>query len=154
MIVIILRHADKVPPPDDALSPKGCERARLLARMLKNSGVTAGFRSESVRAAQTLKPLEDELGAALSVTEVPRGGSGGDAGHVQGIAAALRALPAKTVAIVVSHSETVGRIITALGGDPIESIAADQFDRLFVLFVPPSGAGHLLELRYELATAA
>jgi hypothetical protein len=41
-----------------------------LARLLGESGVTVAFRSQTERAKQTLKPLENRLGAALVVKEV------------------------------------------------------------------------------------
>ena len=63
MIVFLVRHADRPPTPHggpvpDALSAPGQERARLLARMLSDSGVRLAYRSDTARTAQTLEPLK------------------------------------------------------------------------------------------------
>jgi phosphohistidine phosphatase SixA len=61
MIIFALRHADRTAADD--LSPAGRERAELLARMLAETGVSIAYRSDAVRAARTLEPLEQKLGA-------------------------------------------------------------------------------------------
>lgn len=59
MIVFALRHANRT--AGDDLSPAGELRAKLLARMLAESGVSVAFRSHFIRAVKTLKPLEAKL---------------------------------------------------------------------------------------------
>ena len=145
MIVIVLRHADRQPGPVDDLTPAGCERAELLARMLAESGVTAAFHSGAERARLTLEPLRQRLGAALTVEAV-------GSGDPDATAAAVRQLPTDAVVAVVGHSNTVPPIIEKLGGGPADAIGPDVFDRLFILLVDPGGATTLLRLRYGAAT--
>jgi len=152
MIVFLLRHADRRPEPQDDLAPAGVERARLLARMVGESGVSAGFCSEAVRARRTLEPLKQKLEDGLTITVVRTDGPGGTDAHVQEIVRAVKRLAADAVGIVVSHSNTVGPIIAGLGGGPIAPIGAGEFDKLFVLFIDPAGAATLLNLRYGAAT--
>src|SRR4051812_29079897 len=107
MIVFILRHADRKPEPADGLTPAGVERAKLLARMLAESGVSIAYRSEAVRARQTLEPLAQKLGNALTIKQVDVAGPGGASAHIQTIVQAVKSQPSGTVAVVVSHSDTV-----------------------------------------------
>jgi phosphohistidine phosphatase SixA len=144
LVIFVLRHADRTSSSVDALSPAGVERSRRLGRMLAESGVSVAYCSDALRTRETLAPLKQALGDALTINEVP----GGAAAHSQAVAAAIEALPAATVVAVVSHSDTVGLIIEALGGGSIAPIAGNEFDRLFVLFGPADGNVTLLQLRY------
>src|SRR4051812_39720273 len=121
MIVFLLRHADRLPEPKDELSAQGRERARLLARMLADCRVAHAFCSDAKRTMQTLQPLKDQLGAALSITSVATDGPAGITGHVTNIVSSLEALPVDAVAIVVGHTNTIPPIVKKLGGliDPI-----------------------------------
>jgi phosphohistidine phosphatase SixA len=143
MMIVLLRHADPLPNPDDGLSPDGITRAKLLATMLANSGVTQAYCSDALRTAQTLKPLKSKLGATLTITEV----DGSAEEHSEAIAQAVEALPAETTVVVVSHSDTVPMIIEKLGGGAVAPIGPKQFDKLFILSLPGASAGPLL-LRY------
>lgn len=151
MIVFVLRHADRKPEPADGLNPAGIERAKLLARMLAETGVSLAYCSEAARARQTLEPLAQLLGNALTIKQIDIAGPGADA-HVQNIVQAVKSQPAGATIIVVSHSNTVGPIVQGLGGGSIEPIGNDEFDKLFVLFVKPNGSAALLRLRYGAAS--
>jgi phosphohistidine phosphatase SixA len=146
MIVFVLRHADRMPEPADDLTPAGDERARLLARMLSQCGVSVAFHSDALRTLRTLEPLAQQLGDALTINEI------GPVQHVQSTVQAVKSLPTGTVAVVVGHSDTVVQIIKGLGGGSIGTIGANEFDKLFVLFFDPAGAATLLRLRYGAAT--
>lgn len=139
MIVFALRHADRTPAGD--LSPAGIERAELLARMLGESGIRTAYCSDQIRTQRTTDPLKALLGAKLQVVVVRTDGAGGLDGHVQEIVTRAKALPGDAVAAVVGHSNTVDRIIKELTGREITPIEEHEFDRLFVLSVPASGAG-------------
>src|SRR5262245_43243937 len=150
MIVFALRHADRTSADD--LSPAGQERAKLLARMLADSGVSVVFRSDATRAARTVEPLKLRLGDALTVREVGFPEPNGIANHVATIVQAVQSQPADAVIAVVSHSNTVGPILQGLGSPPIGPIADNEFDKLFVLFRGASPPPTLLMLRYGAAT--
>jgi phosphohistidine phosphatase SixA len=150
MIVFVLRHADRMPDPADDLTPAGRERARLLARMLSQCGVSVAFHSDALRTLRTLEPLQQQLGGALTSKKV---GSGqGVDQHVQSTVQAVKSLPTQAVAVVVGHSDTVVRIIEGLGGGSVGTIGANEFDKLFVLFIDAAGTATLLRLRYGAAT--
>ena len=143
MMIVLLRHADPLPNPDNGLSPDGIKRAKLLAAMLADSGVTQAYCSDALRTAQTLEPLKSKLGAALTITEV----AGSAKQHSEAVAQAIKDLPPATTVVVVSHSDTVPMIIEKLGGGAVAQIGLDQFDKLFILSLPGASAGPLL-LRY------
>ncbi|RJT24191.1 histidine phosphatase family protein [Mesorhizobium waimense] len=147
MIVFVLRHADRNAEAD-ALSAVGAKRARLLANMLAESGVSKAFCSDALRTHQTLAPLKQTLGGRLSITEFSAAGQSGPDGHVEAVVAAIQALPSDTIAVAVSHSDTVGPIVEGLGGGGTDAIGDTEFDRLLVLFIPPDGRKTLLQLRY------
>ncbi len=150
MIVFVLRHADRMAEPEDALSAPGLERTKLLARMLGESGVRNAWCSDAIRARGTLKPLKQLLGARLTIEVVPLGGA--DGAHEQHIIAAVKALPADATAAVVGHSDTMGTIIKGLTGQTIGDIQLEEFDKLFVVSIPPTGAPTVTLLRYGAAT--
>src|SRR4051812_16703386 len=143
MIVFVLRHADRQSDPADDLTPAGQERAELLARMLADSGVRFAYRSRFVRARRTLEPLEQTLGGALAIEEID---------DVQRTVNAVKSRPANAVVIVVGHSNTIGLIVEGLGGKSVGPIRPNEFDKLFVLFVGPTGMATLLPLRYGAVT--
>jgi phosphohistidine phosphatase SixA len=147
MVIFVLRHANR-DPAADALSPAGVKRAKALAHMLAESGVSQAYCSDARRTHDTLAPLKQLLGNRLAITEFSAAGSGGLDGHVQAVVAAAAALPATAVAIAVGHSNTVGPIIEGLDGGIIAPIGEAEFDRLFVLFIPPNDKKTLLQLRY------
>ncbi|CCE98516.1 conserved hypothetical protein (plasmid) [Sinorhizobium fredii HH103] len=147
MVIFVLRHGDRNPAAD-ALSPAGVKRAKFLAHMLAGSGVSEAYCSDAQRTHETLAPLKQLLGNELAITEFSAAAPGGPDAHVQAIVAAAAALPATAVAVVVSHSNTVGPIIQGLGGGVIAPIGEAEFDRLFVLIIPPNGDKALLQLRY------
>jgi phosphohistidine phosphatase SixA len=152
MIIFVLRHADRLPDPADALSDKGFERATLLARMLAESGIRTAWCSDALRAQATLQPLKQALGDKLAVNVVPITGANGVAEHQQHIIAAVKALPAAAVAAVVSHSNTIGPIIKGLTNQANGKIEDHEFDKLFVLSIPATGAATITLLRYGPAT--
>jgi phosphohistidine phosphatase SixA len=148
MVIFVLRHADRSPTLSDGLSPAGVKRAQFLSRMLKESGISVAYCSDASRTHETLVLSKQALGGALTVKEVSAAPPGGPDAHVEAVVAALRQLPASTVAAAVSHSNTVGPIIEALGGESIAPILENEFDKLFVLFGTPDGPKTLLRLRY------
>src|SRR5262245_11725518 len=150
MIVFALRHADRTSADD--LSAAGRERAKLLARMLAESGVRIAYRSDAVRAARTLEPLKKKLGAKLTIEEVGFPGPDGIEFHIATIVQKIKALPADAVVAVVSHSNTVGPILKRLGAGTEPSIGDTEFDKLFVLARGTASPPTLAMLRYGAPT--
>jgi phosphohistidine phosphatase SixA len=144
MIVFALRHADR--EPGDALSTKGIERAKLLARILAEMRIRTAYCSTALRARATLQPLQAALGE-LTVDFVPQ-----DDDHEPHIIAAVQKLSPDTTALVISHSDTVVTIIKGLTGQTVDEIQEKQFDKLFVLSIKAHGTGTVAMLRYGAET--
>ena len=135
--VFVLRHAEKDPQGDGRdprLAEKGQARARSLARLLEHARPEHLFASEYQRTQLTLQPLADKLGRKLEALP---------AKATAELAQRLRALPAGSVSVVAGHSNTVPGLIQALGGrvERLQQgqLGEDEFDRLFVLTLPPPG---------------
>ena len=138
MFVVLVRHAEPVATGSDpALSTAGKKRALALAKMLLDAGITAIFTSELRRTKATAAPLA----AQLSITPVVIANDPA--------AAAAQVQAAGKRVLVVGHTNTVPEIIEALGGPSGVVIEHNEFDRLFVLQTPATGAGSLLSLRYK-----
>lgn len=155
--VIVVRHGEKAAddPRDPSLAPAGEARARALAQLLAQAGVTHLFATEFRRTQATLRPLADATGREIAVVPAADG---------QALLAAIRALPAGSVAVVAGHSNTVPGLVDALGGAARGAVSGpagpqlpdDAYDRLFVLVVPsaPRASTATLELRYGSAATA
>jgi phosphohistidine phosphatase SixA len=155
MIVFVLRHADKrLEPNADDLTEAGLKRAALLGRMLAESGVSVAFCSTVRRAKRTLEPLKTILGAGLEIRSVAIEGPNQPQKHIDTIVEGVKQLAPDRVAVVVTHSNTAGRIIQGLGGEAFGDIEELVFDRLFVLSREPPAKPKLLRLRYGEPTPA
>lgn len=137
MIVFALRHADRKPDPQDDLTADGEARARLLAQLLGQSGVSIAFVSTANRAKKTVQPLKDALGARLTIKT---------ATDTQEIVDGVNGLADDAVAVIVGHSDTVPESIKTLTGKDV-SIEANQFDRLFIMVIG-DGAATVALARY------
>ena len=154
-IAILVRHAEKATdePGDPPLSEQGVRRAEALAKLLSAAGVTHLFASQYRRTRQTLAPLASALG--LEVREI-------DANEVDQQVAAIRRLPAGSVAVVAGHANTIPELARLLGGEvpglvdgaagPM--IGEETYDRMFLVILPaaggvaPAGRAQTVELRY------
>jgi len=145
-LVILVRHAEKAaePPKDPPLTPAGEERARALARALKDAGVTAIVTSDARRTRTTAEPFARAL--HLTPAVVPVGG-GSLADHVATVAAEVRG-HAGGIVLVVGHSDTIPSIIAALGGPRLTDIPHTEFAHLFILVPEAGGGARLVQAAY------
>ena len=129
-IVIVVRHADKdtIPKDDPPLTAAGLIRAKALAVALANARVQEVITTQLIRSRETARPLAETRG--LTPIVVPRGPD--IALHVRAAVAEVRRQHGKTV-LVVGHGETVGPIISALGGPAIPEVCADEYSNLYML---------------------
>jgi phosphohistidine phosphatase SixA len=140
-VLFLLRHAEKAtaPPKDPPLTDTGTARARALADLLGDAGVTHLFASEFARTQQTLAPLAEKCGKPVTVA---------GAADVAGLAKQLKALPAGSTVVVAGHSNTIPALVRALGGTLDgttttangEQLPDDEFGRLIEVIVPPAGS--------------
>jgi phosphohistidine phosphatase SixA len=139
--VIFVRHAEKSEPNGDVpLSAAGRERAETLAAMLERAGITHILTSEMIRTAQTAEPLAHKLGLTSKALPVAKS---------ELLAAELLSLPAGSLPLVVSHSNSIPKVLEKLGANPIASpIEEEQYDRMFIVVRAADGGLRTLELRY------
>ena len=139
MVVILIRHAERAAAGDDpALTAAGTRRAKLLATMLRDAHVSAIFISTFRRTKDTATPLAQKAGIEPTII----------ADTVN--QAKTQILAAGPCVVVVGHSDTVPAFIQALGGPSNVQIADGEFDRMFVMSVPPTGTPAVLQMRYVL----
>ena len=137
--VFIVRHAEKATTGgnDPDLSDAGRKRANALARILKNSQITAVFVTEFKRTQETAAPLA--TAAHLTPTIIP-------AKDVPALVVKLRAVNGN--ALVVGHGNTIPDLVKELGIATPITIPEDDYTEIFVVSLadPPQ----LLRLHYPL----
>jgi broad specificity phosphatase PhoE len=135
--IFIVRHAEKADATKDPdLSEAGRARAEALAKMLKDTNITAVYATEFKRTQQTATPLAKAL--SITITTLP----------AKDNAALLAKLRASTGnALVVGHGDTISDLIKALGiSDPI-NIGENDYDNLFAVVLDQKP--HLIRLHYR-----
>ncbi len=144
-IVIVVRHAEKASQDKDPeLSERGRERARALATLLGNAGVSRIVATEYKRTQQTVAPLAEKAGVTVDVRP---------AKDMQPLAHELAAAPDGSVTVVATHSNVVPQIAHELGAPTLrnlptaDALADDDFARVLVLsFACGAKAPTLVEL--------
>jgi phosphohistidine phosphatase SixA len=136
--IFIVRHGEKATDAskDPELSAAGRARAEVLARMLKDFGITAIYATEFRRTQETAAPLAAIL--QLKVTVIP-------ARDTAALAAKFDDEKAK--ALVVGHTNTIPGLIKALGIQGEPEIREDEYDNLFIVVLSEERP-HLIRLRY------
>ena len=138
--IFVVRHAERLDGSTDSpLSAEGQARAARLADQLRDARITAVFATQYVRTADTAKALADRLG--LTLQRVP-------AAQTADLITKLRALGPNARALVVGHSDTVPKILTALGSTASVTIASDEYDNLFIVLPHGAAPPTVLRLRY------
>jgi broad specificity phosphatase PhoE len=147
-LVLLVRHAEKERDAgsDPPLTAAGMQRAQDLALALRDAGVTTIVTTQLRRTGATAGPLATALKLTPEVVQVD---DDTDA-HATAVAAAVRR-HARGVVLVVGHSDTVPKIIAALGGPPMPEICETQFANLFVLEPAPDGRARLVRSLYGAA---
>jgi phosphohistidine phosphatase SixA len=145
--IIVIRHAEKdleqnlADPP---LSAAGVARAALLAQMFgdaKSVGhLDAIFVTPALRNRLTAAPLAARLGISEAVvpSEDPKG-------------AAYRALHEHRGGrvLIVGHSDTVPKIVTALSGNPkVPEMGDQEYGTMYIVTIPRVGRAIVLRLHY------
>ena len=124
-VVVIVRHADRAANGgnDPDLSSAGRARAEALARILKDSGITAIFTTEFKRTQETAAPTATLAHVAPTVAA---------AKDTAALVTKLHQLSGN--ALVVGHGDTIPNIVKALGiNNPINIPDADYSELLIVI---------------------
>src|SRR6266576_5099718 len=112
-VVVIVRHAEKATNgrKDPDLSSAGRARADALARILKNSGITAIFTSEFKRTQESAAPIATSTHLTPTVVA---------AKDTAALVAKLHQLNGN--ALVVAHGDTIPDIVKALGVNTVINV--------------------------------
>ena len=139
VVVYLVRHAERAEDGSDdpPLALAGQIRAQTLRQLLAEAGVTQVHTTDWKRTRDTARPIADELGLEPSFY---------DARDLQGFAQFLKVTPAHH--LVVGHSNTTPMLVEALGGDPSDPIDDLEYDRLYIVVIPPGQAPLTTILRF------
>src|SRR5713226_9376503 len=137
--VFVIRHAEKASnsnEPPVPLSAAGSERARRLASLLRDAGVSAIYSTDTVRTRETAEPL-----AKLLRLETRLYSATGSDGKVDAAPLARRFASENSadVLLVVGHSNTIAPLLSALGAKETVEIGGGDYDNVFLLIPRPSG---------------
>ena len=139
LVVFLVRHAEKLSGGHDPdLSAAGFERAKELAAVLRDSGITHIHSSDYIRTRKTAAPVAATLGLEVALYN-PR--------ELPALVDELR--KAGGTHLVVGHSNTTPSMVELLGGDPGGAIdEPGEYDRLYVVTIDADGLAHTVLLRY------
>lgn len=135
--VIIVRHAEKgtTPANDPPLTEAGIARAKALAAALAHARVGVVITTQLVRTRETGRPTAEANGVQMQT--VATGASVPD--HARAVADAVRTHAGQTI-LVVGHSNTVMRIVEALGGPKLPDLCDSEYSGLFTLVLDGASA--------------
>ncbi len=145
--IIIVRHAEQTDPKaaDPPLSAAGAARATALAAAIAHSGVQAIYVTQFKRTKQTAAPSAALLHVPVTEVDV-------DLAHVADYPRQLarRVLTEHHggIVLIVSHSNTVPGIVTALTNVPVHPIASTEYDRFTVVTAGAAGCQHVVQSQY------
>lgn len=138
--LIMVRHGDRDQggDPDESLNALGQARAEELARVLGDSGVTHVFVTQLKRTGQTAAPLVAKTKAKLRVLP---------AEDLPALDKELRALPAGSVALVVSHGGRLEPLLAGFGYK-VKAIGRDEYDRMYWMTMVDGKSVGLTQIRF------
>lgn len=134
-VVYLVRHAERAEDgtSDPVISLPGWDRARLLATMLQDAGLTNIHTTDFQRTRGTGRPISEATGIPMEVYN-PR--------DLAGFAEELREMGGRH--LVLGHSNTTPGMVSALGGDPGSGIDEMEYDRLYIVTLTDDGASTVL----------
>lgn len=139
--IIVVRHADRAGgmSANAPLSPRGEQRARDLARVLRDANIRAIFTTEVRRTQQTAEPTAQEF--HRNPTVIP-------AVDLDLLISRLRSFPSDETVLVVGHGNTVPAIVEKLGGGTVPPLGENEYDRMIIVVTRGSQRPAVLTLRY------
>ena len=142
--VILVRHAElqdaaTAEPKHLPLSEAGEARAKLLASILKDSGVGAIYVTDFVRTNKTAEPLSRELNKELTV--LPKS-------DARELVERLRKNHGAQTVLLVGHLDTLPGLLKTLGHPVDIKIEPQEYSNIFVVIPKSDGAPTFLRLRY------
>ena len=146
--IILVRHAEKAAEPanDPPLTSAGVARANALLDVVRNAGVNAVMSTQFERTRATAAPVAKMLGVTTEIVDARA------PNHARVFADSILVKHRGQVVLVVGHSNTVPDIVAALGAPAQAKICDAEYDNLYVVTVPASGAATVVHARYGVAT--
>lgn len=143
--IFVVRHAERVSTTDrdSPLSETGHARARALADALADAGVDAVLTSQYLRTRQTAAPLAERLGLTPAIEPVESADASSEA-----LARRVLSENRGETVLVVGHSNTVHRIVRALGGAEHPELTEDEYGDIFLVIVRPGGEVATVRTRF------
>ena len=140
--VVVVRHAEKEADGarDPDLTDAGRERADELARLCAERGVSAVYSTAYTRTIETAAPTARRAGVRVDTSFGP--------GESDEMARVVLRERAGEAVLVVGHSNTVGRVVAAFGGDEIGDLPETVYDSMFVVTIAPDGGVTTERRRY------
>ena len=137
--IFVVRHAEKAASMDrdPDLSETGRVRAQSLAKTLRDAEITAIYVTDLKRTQQTAAPLAKALG--ITPVILPPN-------DTTTLSARLRDIHSGNV-LVVGHSDTVPKLINALGITASITLNDTDYDNLFVVLLEEKP--RLIRLHYR-----
>lgn len=126
VVIYLVRHAERAEDGtnDPPISEAGWERARLVASLLADGGLTQIHSTDYKRTRQTGTPTAEATGLEIESYD-PR--------DLPSFAAELMRTPGRH--LVLGHSNTTPDLVEALGGDSHGPIDEFEYDRLYVVVI-------------------
>ncbi len=144
--IIVVRHGEKATEPanDPPLSPLGETRALALVDAVRSAGVQVIYSTPWKRTQQTAAPTSQRLGIPVTTFDVTPGAQG----YGELWAAELLSKHRGKVVLVVGHSNTVPPILRGLGVVDAAAISDSEYDNLYIVTVPETGAPRLVRAKF------
>jgi len=142
--ILLVRHAERGPGQDPALTPAGLQRANALRDAVARSGVSAIFVSNFQRTQQTAAPTAQLLGLTPIVVPI----SGTASAQAADIASRITNTFAGSRVLVVGHSDTLPLIMAQLGVTNPPAIAESDFNRFFLVIRRSNAETRFIEVKY------
>jgi broad specificity phosphatase PhoE len=140
--VILVRHAEKkIEPgnPDPDLAPEGVERAQEIARVFGDAGINAIYATQYKRTQQTVKPLSDRTGVA--VTQL-------DSSQTNELLQRIQTTHRGQTVFIAGHNNTVPAMVSELSGETYPLIPESEYDNLYIVTIYRFGKAKVIKLKY------
>ena len=139
LVVFLLRHAEKEKDKsrDPKLTNEGKQRAKQLAKMLRDSQLNQIHSTNFERTKATVEPAAKQLELKVQIYA---------AKDPKSFVSQLKQTGGRH--LVVGHSNTVPELVKLLGGDPGSEIDETEYDRFYVVSVDATGKTTTILMRF------
>lgn len=128
VVIYLVRHAERAEDgtDDPPLALAGQIRTQVLRHLLAQAGVTHVHTTEWKRTRETARPIAEDIGLEPSVYNPE---------ELETFASTLSTTPGHH--LVVGHGNTTPMLVEALGGSSSGPIEEFEYDRLYIVVIPP-----------------